>query len=1090
MNNKAETRPTSRASAQDPGTAPKNGFFGAVRKKLHGISAAVTDVIAGNGISSVRGNEGNRESGGKSLAATVVRVLKTAAAWAAVFLLGWLFASAKLGIGGETRPLGLALLCAAERFLPAVFLGCTAAAVKLGIGNGTGGEGGLYLGAMLLAVGTRYAIGRFLTPDTSDGTAEWEWEREERENREEDGDRGGAVLRSAERFRQTAERFRRAVFPPGVFAQTAAVRVGISLAAAAVTTLGRMLGEGKEALWGSADDAVNTVIRALFFLCAVPVFTYAFCGISDAESDADSAGENCGTVSPALREAGICAFCFALTASMGGKLLFGLSPKLICAHMLTLYLSKKGGFLRGSAAGLCAGLACDVLYAPGYAMIGAVSGVLWRLHPAPAVVLSLCAGAAYAVYAGAFAAVRSVVPEMIVSAAAAYPLFRYLPIRTETAEAETEAGKEKKGKIGKEKEKKKRFSIFCDIGEESCGACAGCGEAFTEERRSFPAGTAEQPDAAGTDTRGSRTAEGGTAGAETQESPSPAFAPPPEVLGFPDPAEQMDALSGILGGLSAAFYHLSDRGRKPGLFEIRQLCESTADRYCAQCPHHGLCWEEDFSATADAMGKITLCVHRKGRAEVSHAFAPLDTRCPSLPSMLAAISEAAAVLCEEKMTKDKMEIAAADYEGMAKLLRAHAEETARMREEDRVLSKRLAGVMGRLGFRAEHLAVYGTRRQTVVAAGIALGRGEKESGSGKAGLRAAAGAEDVGFPDGGSAGKIRKRKKPAQGRRSGVTSGGTSFPGEKPPLLETEDLRAAFSAAAGVAYRAPDYTITEGGRQLYMTLRAEPQLTVECGWWGEKKPGEEVTGDALTVFSDRNDHFHALLCDGMGSGKEASVTAQIASLFLEKLLSVSSAKGAALNLLNTFLRSRGSECSVTVDLCAIDLITAEAHFLKCGASPSYLIRGERLFRIASGTMPLGILREVSAEETSFPLENGDLLLFFSDGVCGDDGDSAWVRKTAAAALMRAEQEERWGGGEVPFGEDSSFPSSPSADAASTADTSPEDGGGVSFTPAAHGKESRVLFRTAELIGEAAKERGCRRDDMTAAVLRVRRKLLL
>lgn len=1030
MNNRAETRHDPRASVQDTGTAPKNGFFGAVRAKFLDIADTVRRRFG------IRDENARKhdlhspvETRGHMIPAAVITAGKTLAAGAALFLLGWLFAAAAFGRGagmgigaGETRPLGLALLCAAEQYLPAAFLGCICSAARLGK------EGGLYLGAMLLAVGTRYAVGRFLTPEA---------EAEPKPDISA-ADAGAGTGTGTGKYIRTAARFRRALLPPGVFAQTVAVRVGISLAAAAVTVLGWMLGDGMGmGTSASVDDTVNAVLKALFFLCAVPAFTYAFCGIFTKSGDStgeDAPADGRRPVSPALREGGIGAFCYALTASLGGVFLFGLSAKLICAQILTLYLSKKGGFLRGSAAGLCAGLACDVLYAPAYAVIGAVSGVLWQLHPAPAVVLSLCAGAAYAVYAGAFAAVRSVVPEMIVSAAAAYPLFRYLPVGRTVLPDGTDTPARDRNKQTK-KPKRKRFSDLFDGTD-----CTECGE-YTD-----CAACTEAP------------------AADTDVTEKEQTAIPQEILGLPDPAEQMDALSGILGGLSAAFYHLSDRGRKPGLFEIRQLCESTADRYCAHCPHHELCWEEDFSATADAMGKITLCVHRKGRAEVSHAFAPLDTRCPSLPSMLAAISEAAAVLCEEKMTKDKMEIAAADYEGMAKLLRAHAEETARAREEDTVLSKRLAGVMGRLGFRAEHLAVYGPRRQTVAASGIVPASG----------LRPAAGAENDGIS--------------GAGRRGGI-----------PPLLGTEDLRAAFSAAAGVMYRAPDYTITDGGKRLYMTLHAEPQLTVDCGWWGEKKPGEEVTGDALTVFSDRNDDFYALLCDGMGSGKEASVTAQIASLFLEKLLSVSSAKGAALNLLNTFLRSRGSECSVTVDLCEIDLLTSEAHFLKCGASPSYLIRGEHLFRIASGTMPLGILREVTAEETSFPLENGDLLLFFSDGVCGDEEDARWILKTALAAVARAEQEERWEGTPdegAPHAADGTGQSEKTGNTDGTDKTGQteekgggeaEDGGTVSFTPAAHGRECRTLFRAAELLGEAAKERNSRRDDMTAAILRVRRK---
>ena len=89
--------------------------------------------------------------------------------------------------------------------------------------------------------------------------------------------------------------------------------------------------------------------------------------------------------------------------------------------------------------------------------------------------------------------------------------------------------------------------------------------------------------------------------------------------------------------------------------------------------------------------------------------------------MLAAMNDAAALLCEEKMTKDKTETAAGDYEGMAKLLRAAAEAHTKSCQRDAALSRRLGRAMHRIGFRAETVSVYGSRRRVVVAEGVDLG---------------------------------------------------------------------------------------------------------------------------------------------------------------------------------------------------------------------------------------------------------------------------------------------------------------------------------------------------------------------------------
>ncbi len=847
---------------------------------------------------------------------TVHTVLRRCLSVLAVFFLSLFFSGAVLAY--ETRPLGLAFVCAAGA--PSAVL-----ASSLGLLLSGGEASSLYLGGMMTALGMRYAVGRFLTPDPDAFGAAHSKRKTYVPRRTSHAAAGGNGASSLVRLG-------RVLFPSGVFSQSIAARVGISVLAASPVAIGYLLGDTA----AGASDLGAPAIRGIFLMTAIPALTYLFCGFFDRTRCA-----------PALGEAGIGTVCYAVTASLGALMVIGFSAKLLCAHAITLYISKKYGYLRGAVTGLLCGFACDAFYAPAFALIGAVSGVLWNVHLAAAVIISAAAGGCYAVYIGAFAAIRTVLPEMIVVSAAAYPLIRYLP------------------------------GLRIKWWEDAHGLSA------SETQSHAPAPVA---------------------GSVLSQ----------EMLGIPSLAVQLDTLSGILMGLSSTFYHLSDRTRKPGLYEVRQLCEGIADRYCAHCTQHTLCWEEDFSSTADAMGRITLCIHRKGRAEAGAAFAPLDRRCPNLPNMLAAMNDAAAHLCEEKITKDKTETAAGDYEGMAKLLRASAAEHTKSCQRDAALSRRLGRAMHRIGFSADTVSVYGDRRRVVVAEGIDLGG---------AGLR-------VG----------------EEGSR----------------LLGTEELREAFSALSGVRYQMPEYHLTDGGRRLCMTMRAGPRLSVTGGVWGEKKADEEVTGDVACMFANRSDCFYALVCDGMGSGREASVTAQISALFLEKLLSVSTARGAALNLLNGFLRARPGECSATVDLCEIDMITGEAHFVKCGAAPSYLLRGDQLFRIASGTMPLGILREVSAEETTFSLCSEDLLLFFSDGVCGEDDSSAWISDTvrdatAAYEARRARQRIR---------------------SQVTEDGDPDGTDAPKPLPA-------PMDALAAALGEAAVARVGRRDDMTVAVLKVR-----
>ena len=987
-------------------------------------SAAAADAGAGAGVIHTE----REHKTAPLFRSTTRRIIGTLFFGIAAWLLAFLFSHALLLY--ELQPLGIAFVCAAGTVLPWAAAGVLMAGL-LGVFS----EGvNLYLVALLITVGIRYAAGRFLYRNdaveersATERIGKKRWGRDRNARAESlhktkplsfsanvqaaampaDGtpsyDGPQSTLDGMPPYIQGIVRLYRLLFPEKVFTQSVGMRVGISILAACPIAAGVLL---------TTPETVTAVSAAAFMLCAVPAFTWLFCGLFDED------GARC---TPAHKEGAIGALCYAVTASIGGSMLFGFSLRLLCAHAMTLFISKKSGYLRGGLCGLLCGFACDALYAPAYALIGAVSGLFWNLYLAPAVVLSLCSGAAYAIYVGEFAAIRSVVPEMIAVSALAYPIARYLPDTL------------KKSGIGK-----KLSFLF-----PSSQAGAQAPPMYTNT---------EQADRV-----------------------------TPEQLGIPGLAEQLDTLSGILNGLSTTFYHLSDRQKKPGLYEIRQLCESTADRYCAHCPKHDVCWEQDFSATADAMGRITLCIHRRGRAESSAgtAFQPLEKRCPNLQKMLASMNDAAAALFEEKITSDKTEVAAGDYEGMAKLLRASAEEASKAGEKDAALSRRLGRAMGRMGFLARDVSVYGARRRTVIARGVDLG-----------GKCTGEGARDV---------------------WNRAAFGGT--------LLGTEELREAFSALAGVRYRSPEYSLTAGGAELVMTMHAAPKVSVKSGCWGEKKAGEEVTGDMLTLFANRADYFYTLVCDGMGSGREASVTAQISTLFLEKLLSVSCAKGAALNLLNGYLRSRAGECSATVDLCEIDMITGDAHFVKCGAAASYLVRGDSMFRIASSTMPLGILREVSAEETAFALLDGDILLFFSDGVCGECEDASWIadaldlaRENYAKEYARMKTRERCkdvileeeGDLHTETTADKTMNPEQAEDAVSAPNT--EDAGFIKNTedvsllsdsdmdlnaekePVPNKKEKGRLLSPldyiARALGEEAKKRIGRQDDMTVAVVEI------
>lgn len=150
--------------------------------------------------------------------------------------------------------------------------------------------------------------------------------------------------------------------------------------------------------------------------------------------------------------------------------------------------------------------------------------------------------------------------------------------------------------------------------------------------------------------------------------------------------------------------------------------------------------------------------------------------------------------------------------------------------------------------------------------------------------------------------------------------------------------------------------------------------------------GEKYSGDTFTTFEDGNGMFYAIICDGMGTGTKAALSSGLAVTLLEKLIKAGFGIKASVNTVNTALISKsGDECSVTLDLTAVDLFTGHAEFYKCGASNTVVRKNGRIINVGFSSLPLGILSNTEISCGSGNLGYGDVLVMSSDGVREEDG---------------------------------------------------------------------------------------------------------
>lgn len=164
-------------------------------------------------------------------------------------------------------------------------------------------------------------------------------------------------------------------------------------------------------------------------------------------------------------------------------------------------------------------------------------------------------------------------------------------------------------------------------------------------------------------------------------------------------------------------------------------------------------------------------------------------------------------------------------------------------------------------------------------------------------------------------------------------------------------------------------------------LAVDSSYRVEVTVAQKKKDDEPVSGDTIVHFETDKNKYYIILCDGMGSGTDASKESKMTCELLGGFLKAGFSKQIALSLINSTLALKmDREGFSTIDLCEIDLRSGVAEFVKIGGAQSFLRIGNECDVISSKGLPAGILEEVSTEKVTRNLSDNDLIVMVSDGV--------------------------------------------------------------------------------------------------------------
>lgn len=415
------------------------------------------------------------------------------------------------------------------------------------------------------------------------------------------------------------------------------------------------------------------------------------------------------------------------------------------------------------------------------------------------------------------------------------------------------------------------------------------------------------------------------------------------------------ARADAFSGLSDMLYRLSDRVCRPSFFDVKEVIAEGKRKICRRCKKRDFCYTEHEGETEDAWDKVAVKVANNGIFRETDVPPFLADNCRHVEELCCGINESYAEMLRSLIDTDKTEIMAFDYGAISSVLSNVIASRQSDYEIDNKLSQRFAARLREHKIYAKRVCVFGNRRKTVFISDLKLSQLH----------------------------------------------------------IGEEDLRRLASDVCGGEFSSPEFELKGGS--INATLRSVAAYSVIFKKRQSTKSESSACGDSALGFPCREDRYCALISDGMGSGREAALTSGICALFIEKMMSAGNSAAVTLGMLNSMIRAKGAECSATVDMLDFDLLTGQAHFIKSGAAPSYIVRGSEVFRIDSKTIPVGLIRSLDAEETTVRTEEGDIIVMVSDGVAEDDGDAAWLctllsdvcdRGTADTAELIIKEAER------------------------------------------------------------------------------------
>ena len=396
-------------------------------------------------------------------------------------------------------------------------------------------------------------------------------------------------------------------------------------------------------------------------------------------------------------------------------------------------------------------------------------------------------------------------------------------------------------------------------------------------------------------------------------------------------AQRVEQFSHVFEALSNSFSQIDEYDKKEeDEKELDYLLSNVTEKTCQVCFKKEQCWGKNFNITYESMEEIMYQLSENDGQLPQKTASEWGKYCRSAPKVITAISQELmyyeANQRLKRQVKESRKLVADQLRGVSAVMEDFAKEIKRERQSHHQHEESIMEAIQEFGLHIGNIEIYNLEQGNVdieMNVPYCQGRGECEK-------LIAPMLSDI--------------------------------------LGETIVVHSEKCA-------------TDSTGECEVVFRSAKKYTVETGVAHAAKGGGLVSGDSYTILEIGSGKFALAISDGMGNGERAHFESMETLKLLQKFLQSGIEEKIAIKSVNSVLSLRTTdEIFSTLDLAMIDLQDAKAKFLKICSIPSFIKRGDKIIKIESSNLPMGIIEDFDVDVVSEQLKAGDVLIMMSDGI--------------------------------------------------------------------------------------------------------------